>query len=103
MNFASKISGIGGYSLSHVLKDEAITGATGAVGVASAFVSIGGFRQIRTLTRRRRPIECRLLAGISNAITHPKALSEALDAGWTVRLGSATGRSIFHPKLILCG
>lgn len=103
MKFSSKISGVGRDSLGQLLKDEGITRGTSALGVASAFVTIGGFRQLLALTRRCKGIECRLLAGISNAITHPKALEEALNSGWSVRLGSASKRNIFHPKLIVCG
>ena len=99
----ARISGISGLSLGQVLREELVTGETSALAVASAFVSIGGFRDLLAITRRRKTLECRLLAGTSNAITHPQALIEALDAGWKVRLGSQSGNGIFHPKIILSG
>lgn len=98
-----RISGIDNSSLGQVLRDELVIGETSALGVVSAFVSIGGFRDLLAITRRRKSLECRLLAGISNAVTHPQALTEALNAGWKVRLGSQNGTGIFHPKLILSG
>ena len=99
----ARISGINSPSLGQVLKDELVTGKATALAVASAFVSIGGFRELLAITRRHKRLECRLLAGTSNAITHPQALIEALDAGWNVRLATHAGSGIFHPKIILSG
>jgi HKD family nuclease len=71
-----------------------------AVAIASAFVSVNGFRTMRDLLRNVE--KCRLIAGIDHAITHPQALFDAFNSGWEVRL--ATGRTgIFHPKFILLG
>jgi HKD family nuclease len=103
MKTFARISGIDNPSLGQVLRDELVGGETSALGVVSAFVSIGGFRDLLAITRKRKSLECRLLAGISNAVTHPQALTEALNAGWKVRLGSQNGTGIFHPKLILSG
>lgn len=99
----ARISGINNPSLGQVLRDELVTGKATALAVASAFVSIGGFRELLAITRRHKKLECRLLAGTSNAITHPQALIEALDAGWNVRLATQAGNGIFHPKIILSG
>ena len=103
MKYSTRISGLDGSSLGQLLKEELITGEVAALGIISAFVSIGGFRDILAITQKHKALECRLLAGISNAITHPKALNEALDAGWKLRLGSAPSKRIFHPKMILTG
>lgn len=103
MIISSRLSGIGSPSLGEVLKTELHNGEDTALGVVSAFVSIGGFRDLLMITQKHTTLECRLLAGINNAITHPQALTEALDAGWKVRLGSGSGGRIFHPKMILCG
>ncbi len=100
---AARISGLGNPSLGQVLKSEFSAGSISALGVVSAFVSIGGFRDLLAITEACESLECRLLAGVSGAITHPQALNEAVDAGWKVRLGSAPKNGIFHPKMILSG
>ena len=99
----ARISGINSPSLGQILRDELVTGKANALAVASAFVSISGFRELLAITRRHKTMECRLLAGTSNAITHPQALIEASDAGWNVRLATQAGSGIFHPKIILSG
>lgn len=103
MTISSRISGIDSPPLGQVLRTELNNGEDLALGVVSAFVSVGGLRDILAITKKHTALECRLLAGISNAITHPQALTEALDAGWKVRLGTAFGTRIFHPKMILSG
>ena len=103
MTISSRISGIDSPPLGQVLRTELINGQDRALGVVSAFVSVGGLRDLLAITKKRTALECRLLAGISNAITHPQALTEALDAGWKVRLGTAFGARVFHPKMILSG
>lgn len=103
MKYSSSISGLGGQSLGRILKTELSKNNTSALGVISAYVTIGGLRELLAITQKRKPLECRLLAGISNAVTHPEALSAAIEAGWEVRLGLAPGRAIFHPKMIVSG
>lgn len=104
MKYSARISGIDGLSLGQVLRDELIASESHALGVVSAFVSVSGLRSLVAITQKRKSLECRLLAGIDGAITHPQALTEAMNAGWKVRLGSAPeGAGIFHAKLILSG
>jgi len=92
-----------GASLGLVLKQELAPKGVAVLGIASAFVSVNGMRDMLAITRAGRISECRMIAGISNWITHPQALREAMDAGWRVRLGSAQGKTIFHPKMIVSG
>jgi HKD family nuclease len=103
MNFSAAISGINAPSVGDVLKKLLSESKDSALGIASAFVTVGGFRDLLSVTKKRPSLECRLLAGISNAVTHPQALIEAVDAGWKVKMGSASQRRIFHPKIILGG
>lgn len=73
----------------------------GAIGVASAFVSVYGMTWLRALTQRSSP-EIRIIAGTDNYVTHPRALDLAVSYGWGLRLGRAQN-GIFHPKLIVAG
>jgi HKD family nuclease len=70
------------------------------VGIASAFVSISGVDHAARLLRAVTTGECRLVAGIDHAVTHPEALYTARREGWDTRLGQAS-MGIFHPKLIV--
>src|SRR6185295_15126336 len=75
-----------------------------AVGLVSAFVTVNGMMELLRIARGVGGPACRLVAGTDHAITHPRALSLALDSGWQVRLGRAVdGRGIFHPKLLVAG
>ncbi len=103
MNYTAELSGRQAESLGNTLKAAVGKRDVTAFGVASAFVTVGGFRALQAFLGKRKEIECRLLAGTSNSITHPQALIEALDAGWKVRIGVSTGNRIFHPKIMLSG
>jgi hypothetical protein len=72
----------------------------GAFGLAIAFVSLDGIAQLSALTASCNA-DCRLLAGVDGAVTHPKAIEAAADLGWSVRLGGGTPPGIFHPKLLV--
>lgn len=96
------LSGIGGAQHGQTLGLSLTRARPLAVGVAAAFVSIGGVQQLIEILRRCGRPECRLIAGTDNAVTHPEALYTARDQGWGIRLGrSNTG--IFHPKLVVAG
>lgn len=103
MTYSCSISGLGGPTLGRILKAELTANNSAALGVISAFVTVGGLREILAITQKRKSLECRLLAGISHAVTHPEALTDAIKAGWAVRLGLASGKAIFHPKMIVSG
>lgn len=75
-----------------------------AIGLVSAFVSVPGIEQLVRLAEAAGVTQCRLVAGLDNAITHPKALEFAIERGWQVRVWtSQTGQGIFHPKLLVAG
>jgi len=73
-----------------------------ALGVATAFLSIGGARTYNALVRDRAVRVSRVVAGLSGSVTHPVAISYLLEKGHGVRLGEFTG-GIFHPKLLVGG
>lgn len=73
-----------------------------AVGFAFAYVSVYGITKALEIVRDEAAIECRLIAGIDDCITHPEALLRAKEVGWHVRV--AMGRKgIFHPKIVVGG
>ena len=72
------------------------------IGLASAFVSVWGVEQTAKILRQNGNPRCRLVAGTSYYITHPKALSLAQQCGWELRLGRGVN-GIFHPKLFVAG
>jgi hypothetical protein len=75
-----------------------------AIGVVSAFVSAAGMKDLSRIAEHAGSLDCRLVAGTDHAVTHPRALSLAIDHGWHVRLGRAVDRrGIFHPKLLVAG
>jgi len=75
-----------------------------ALGIVSAFVTYEGVDKLRKAMGRLRITECRLVAGTSLYVTHPKALELAKKLGWRVRLGKRPpAPGIFHPKLLVGG
>lgn len=96
------LSGVGTATLRDSLSQTLMAGRPRAVGVASAFVSTEGVRQLIGILQRSGVTECRLIAGIDNAITHPEALFAAREHGWNIRLGKSL-KGIFHPKLVVAG
>lgn len=96
------LSGISGAHHGLALEQSLIKGQPAVVGIAAAFVSAEGVRQLIEILRRCGEPECRLIAGIDNAITHPEALRAAQIKGWNVRLGRSKS-GIFHPKLVVAG
>lgn len=78
--------------------------ASGAevLGIASAFVSVGGVNRMLEAIRRSSIRQCRLIAGTDYAITHPEALKIARNHEWQVRL-ALPGPGVFHPKLFVGG
>jgi hypothetical protein len=96
------LSGVDGTTFRDTLRRSLMRAQPRVVGIAAAFVSSEGVRQVIEMLRRCGRPTCRLVAGIDNAITHPQALYLARDQGWQVRLGSSQG-GIFHPKLVVAG
>ena len=96
------LSGVGVKYFRDSLRSSLVSGRPRAVGVAAAFVSNDGVRQLIEILGKCGEPKCRLIAGTDNAITHPEALYAARDQGWEIRIGRSPG-GIFHPKLIVAG
>lgn len=96
------LSGVGTTRLEDTLRLSLIRGQPRVVGIAAAFVSVEGVRQLVDILRQSGGPECRLIAGTDNAVTHPEALYAARDHGCRIRLGRSR-RGIFHPKLVVAG
>lgn len=84
--------------LSALLIDE----KPAVVAIASAFVSTAGVSKLALRLAKAGNPKIRIVAGIDHFITHPKALSMAVEIGWELRLGTSTA-GIFHPKLLIGG
>jgi len=96
------LSGVGTTHFRDTLRLSLMRERPQVVGIAAAFVSTEGVRQLIDIFRRCGNPECRLIAGTDNAVTHPEALYAARDQGWKIRLGKSV-KGIFHPKLIVAG
>lgn len=96
------VSGLDTGNLSETLESSCRQIEPTAVGIASAFISVSGVENARKIFRNSRGIECRMVAGLDHALTHPEALSIARDAQWEVRVLRGL-RGIFHAKIIIAG
>ena len=96
------LSGAGSTNLRERLCQSLVHGRPRVVGIAAAFVSTEGVRQLIDILRQCGEPDCRLIAGTDHAVTHPEALYAARDHGWKIRLGKPL-KGIFHPKLIVAG
>lgn len=96
------LSGLDGATLTNSLRISLKRTKPKVICIASAFVSMKGLDEIRSAISGIGIKECRLIAGIDNAVTHPEALYQAKDLGWNLRLGSSS-KGIFHPKIIVAG
>lgn len=98
------LSGVGRREHGHALARTLNRVQPQALGIAAAFVSVEGVRELSEILRRCGTPLCRLVAGTDNAITHPQALYFARNEGWRVRLGRPQkARGIFHPKMLVAG
>ncbi len=95
-----EVSGYGDPPLKARVEAELNKCTPGVLGVASAFVSVGGVLWLRDLLVRRRVAQVRMVAGLNHVITHPNALRLAREAGWAVRTANRKD-GIFHPKLLV--
>lgn len=96
------LSGMGTTHFRDALRLSLLRGRPNIVGIAAAFVSTEGVRQLIDIFKRCGNPKCQLIAGTDNAVTHPEALYAARDNGWNIRLGKSS-RGIFHPKLVVAG
>ena len=96
------LSGVDNTYLRDSLRLSLVRGKPRVVGIAAAFVSTEGVRQVIEILRRCGDPECYLIAGTDSAITHPEALYAAQDQGWKIRLGKSL-KGIFHPKIVVAG
>lgn len=98
------LSGVGTDKLATTLRDALVDQQPRVMGLASAFVTVDGVRELLLIQKQAGGPKCRLVAGTDNAITHPEALYLARENGWGVRLGRPfKPRGIFHPKLLVAG
>jgi HKD family nuclease len=88
--------------LESVIKSNIIEAHSRCLGLAIAYVSIYGAQFIRRLKKETRLEEIRLIADVSDAVSHPEAFRIALQDRWQVKIvNRASG--IFHPKMYVAG
>lgn len=72
------------------------------VGLAVAYVSASGFSLMKKILDEGAVGQVRLVTDTKDAVTHPKALEDAVASGWSVRVVD-TLAGTFHPKLYVGG
>ncbi|MDB5735345.1 MAG: PLD-like protein [Alphaproteobacteria bacterium] len=90
-------SGRGGENFLDVLRTQISTTKPTALGLAVAYASVYGVRELHGVLRRNSVSECRVVTDIRDCVTHPNALRLALDSGWDVRVVNSS--ATFHSKL----
>ncbi len=98
MTSAFATSGIAGTTYKALFRKQILRARPRVVGMAVAYVSATGFSLVKSILDEGRVDEVRLVTGISDAVTHPRALRNAVDNGWNVRIANTPDRT-FHPKL----
>jgi len=74
-----------------------------ALGISMAFISLPGLTKLEKMVASSKTSDCKIIAGLDNAITHPAALQRILDLGWELRLSKKSSKGIYHPKLLIGG
>lgn len=98
MMSAFATSGIAGRTYKALFRRQILRTRPRVVGMAVAYVSATGFSLVKSILDEGRVGEVRLVTGISDAVTHPRALRNAVENGWNVRIAD-TPDGTFHPKL----
>jgi hypothetical protein len=102
MSSAIITSGLSGRSFKRLIRRALTKAQPKVIGVAVAYVSVGGFDFINKLADGVGIQDCRLVADTKDAVTHPNALKAAMHEGWDVRVINHLPGT-FHPKLYVGG
>lgn len=94
-------TGLGGRNLRSIMRTGFLSAKPSALGVAVAYISIAGFYRLKKLGQDYSLKYIRIVTDLNDGVTHPTALTEALNQGWFVR-GVNRGAT-FHPKLYVGG
>ena len=100
MTSAFATSGLAGTTYKALFRKQILRARPPVVGMAVAYVSATGFSLVKSILDEGGVGEVRLVTGTKDAVTHPRALHNAVDNGWNVRIVSNLDGT-FHPKLYL--
>ena len=98
MTSAFATSGIAGTTYRALFRKQILHARPRVVGMAVAYVSATGFSLVKSILDEGGVGEVRLVTGTKDAVTHPRALHNAVDNGWNVRIVNSLDGT-FHPKL----
>lgn len=98
MTSAITTTGMGGGTYKVLLRKHILRVKPPAFGMAVAYISASGFNLVKKILDEGNVGEVRLVTDTRDGVTHPKALREAVDSGWTVRVVNDLAGT-FHPKL----
>lgn len=90
-------SGQGGGNFLNILNAQIGASKPTSLGLAVAYASVYGIKELSGVLRRHAVSECRVVTDVSDCVTHPNALRLALTSGWEVRV--VNNASTFHSKL----
>jgi len=96
------VSGVDSNTVESQLERMLLATRPKVLGLATAFLSVGGALAIDGLVSKCGATTTRVVAGLSGAVTHPDAIRYLAGKGHAVRLGTHSP-GIFHPKLLVGG
>jgi hypothetical protein len=102
MSSAIVASGLGARSFKTLIRRSFVKSRPKVIGVAVAYVSVGGFEFMKNLAAELKVDDCRIVTDTKDAVTHPNALRGALADGWDVKIVDHLAGT-FHPKLYIGG
>ena len=91
-------TGIKGNTYKSLFRKQIMRVKPPAVGLAVAYVSVFGVNLVKKILDEGKVKEVRLVTDVNDYVTHPRALENAIDFGWEVRLADRSSGT-FHPKL----
>ena len=98
MTNAFAASGIAGTTYKTLFRRQILRVKPRVVGMAVAYVSASGFSLVKSILDEGGIREVRLVTDTKDGVTHPRALQNALENGWNVRIVDGLDGT-FHPKL----
>jgi len=98
MTIAVATTGMTGNTYKALFRKQILRVKPPAVGMAVAYVSASGFSLVKKILDEAGVGEVRLVTDTKDGVTHPKALQDAVDSGWHVRVVDNLAGT-FHPKL----
>ena len=93
-----KTTGLVGNTYKALFRKHILRVKPKVVGIAVAYVSTSGFQIMEQILDEANVSKVRLVTDTKDGITHPRALQNAIESGWRVRIVDSLAGT-FHPKL----